>query len=60
MVGFTTSSLEDILFNIRRIFGGIAKGTLAAVGNEWITRLEWIIKRKAEYGPVDSKKPTTS
>jgi hypothetical protein len=40
MAGFTASSPENILSEIRRIFTKIPKETLTGVYNEWITRLE--------------------
>jgi hypothetical protein len=53
MAGFTASSPENILAEIPRIFGEIPKETLAAVCNEWITRLEWINERQGEYYQSD-------
>jgi hypothetical protein len=53
MVGFTTSSPEDILSAIRRIFVEILKETVAAGSNKWIARFRWIIEHKGEDYQTD-------
>jgi hypothetical protein len=40
MAGFTASCQEDTLSEIRAIFEEVPKGTLSAVYNQWITRVE--------------------
>jgi hypothetical protein len=49
MAGFTASSVEDILSEIRRIFERIPKEILTAVYNERIMRPEWGTEHKGEY-----------
>jgi hypothetical protein len=49
MAGFTADSPADVLSEIRQIFEEISKGSLTAVYDKWIARLEWITERKGEY-----------
>jgi hypothetical protein len=60
MGGFTANSPEDVLSEIRRIVAEVPEETLAALYNEWIPRLEWIIERKGKYYQTDQQKPTIS
>jgi hypothetical protein len=53
MAGFTGSSPEDTISEIRRNFAEIPKETLTAVDSKSITRVKWTIEHKREYYHTD-------